>query len=155
MDGPLELALRLMETLGRGDPDAAAPLLAEDVEWYGSVGGLEPGLARGRDAVIRSFLDYSGTWEGLYFEARSAVVSGGRVLALVTEHARGMGSGVEVEQGTAILFSTKDGMITNVVSYLDLSRAYADFGIDPEAVAALQPGKTYELRDRHAVELPS
>jgi hypothetical protein len=31
-----------------GARDAASVLLAPDIEWYGSVGGLEPGLARGR-----------------------------------------------------------------------------------------------------------
>jgi ketosteroid isomerase-like protein len=151
MEGPLELTRRLMESLGRGDENGAAQVLHPDIEWYGSVGGLEPGLARGRDAVLASFQEYSSTWDGLHFEARSTVVDGPRVLALMVEHARGMGSGIAVEQGTGILITTKDGMITNIVSYLDLPRAYADFGIDAAEVAGLEPGRDYELRDGHAV----
>src|SRR3954468_5311794 len=131
MEGPVGIARRLMENLGKGDVDAAAEVLHPDIEWYGSVGGLEPGLARGRDAVLRAYQDYSGTWDNLHFEAQSVVVDGERGLALMIEHARGMGSGVEVEQGTAILITTRDGLITNIVSYLDLPQAYRDFGIDP------------------------
>ena len=150
MDGPLELARQLFENLG--DPEAAEGFLDPAIEWYGSVGGLEPGLARGRDEVLRSFDDYRGTWGDLHFDTRAFVLDGDRVLALVTEHARGIGSGVEVEQGTAILITTKDGMITNIVSYLDLPRAYADFGIDPAVVAALEPGAVYELSEGRAVK---
>jgi ketosteroid isomerase-like protein len=149
MDGPLELARLLMENLD--DAETAARILHPDIEWYGSVGGLEPGLARGREAVLTSFADYSGTWDGLRFEARSFVVDGDRVLALVTERARGMGSGVEVAEDTAILVTTEDGMIINIVSYLDLPRAYADFGIDPSAAGDLEPGAAYDLRQGRMV----
>jgi ketosteroid isomerase-like protein len=153
MDGPLDLTRRLLANLGSGAPDAASVLLAPDIEWYGSVGGLEPGLARGREAVLRSFEDYSGTWTGLHFESRSVVVDGDRVLALMVEHARGMESGVEVDQGIAILLTTKDGMITNIVTYLDVPQAYVDFGIEPADVARLEAGRAYELRDGRPVEI--
>ena len=153
MDRPLDLTRRFLANLGRGARDAASMLLAPDIEWYGSVGGLEPGLARGREAVLRSFEDYSGMWSGLHFESRSIVVDGDRVLALMVEHARGIGSGVEVDHGIAILLTTENGMITNIVTYLDVPQAYVDFGIEPPDVADLEAGGVYELRDGSPVEI--
>jgi ketosteroid isomerase-like protein len=152
MDGALELARNLLQRLASTDVDTSG-LLAPEVEWYASVGGLEPRRLRGRDRVLAGFQDYSGTWEGLYFEGGALVVDGNRALVFATEHARGMGSGVEVAQLTAIILTTARGRIVDIVTYLDLPQAYRDFGLDPDDVPGLEAGKAYDLCDGHAVAL--
>src|SRR5262245_11019332 len=152
MDGALELARTLLQRLASTDFDTAG-LLAPEVEWYASVGGLEPRRLCGRDRVLEAFRDYSGTWEGLHFEGGALVIDRDRAFVFATEHARGMGSGVEVEQLTAIILTTAGGRITEIVTYLDLPQAYRDFGLDPDAVPGLEAGKAYELRDGRPAEL--
>ena len=151
--GPLELAWRLMNGARHGQLDPLEAILHPDVEWYGSVGGLEPGTAYGPDGVRRSFLEYRGTWERLSFEDQAIVVSGDRALVVARERARGVGSGVDVEQGNLVLLTTSAGRITRMVTYLDLPRGFADFGISDEVAARIVPGKAYELIDGELTEI--
>jgi ketosteroid isomerase-like protein len=150
MDGALELARTLLQRLSSTEVNTSG-LLAPEVEWYASVGGLEPRRLRGRNRVLAGFQDYSGTWEGLHFEGGAVVIDGDRAFVFATEHARGSGSGVEVEQLTAMILTTASGRITEIVTYLDLLQGYRDFGLDPDDVPGLEAGKAYELRDGHAV----
>src|SRR4051812_5009997 len=152
MDGPLELSRKLLRRLATTDVDPTG-LFSDDVSWYASVGGLEPRSVTGRANVLAGFREYSGNWDDLHFEGGATVVADNRALVFATEHARGTGSGVEVEQLTAIILTTREGQITDIVTYLDLPAAYRDFGIDPDDVAALESGRAYELRDGHPVSL--
>jgi ketosteroid isomerase-like protein len=153
MDDPSELLRRLLDEARGGRIEDAAELMAPDVEWYGSVGGLEPGLAHGRDEVRASFEDYRASWDQLTFIDEATISSGSRALGLVRERARGMGSGVEVEQGAAVMITVRDGKIAKIVSYLDLPRAYRDFGIEQADADATEPGKSYVLRDGRIAEV--
>jgi ketosteroid isomerase-like protein len=152
MDGPLLLARRLLQRLARTNVDPT-DLFADDVAWYASVGGLEPVQLVGRENVLAGFQAYSGTWEGLHFAGGATVVDGDRALVFATEIARGAGSGIDVEQLTAIILTVRDGRIADIVTYLDLPAAYRDFGIDPADVPALESGRAYELRDGHPASL--
>ena len=152
MDGPLELSRMLLRRLAASEIDPT-DLFADDVGWYASVGGLEPRRVSGRDSVLAAFRDYSRTWDDLHFEGGATVVDGDRALVFATEHARGTGSGVEVEQLTAILLTARDGQITDIVTYLDLAAAYRDFGLEPADVPGLESGRAYALRAGHPVSL--
>jgi ketosteroid isomerase-like protein len=153
MDGPLELLHRLLAQARAGQLQDGDDLLAPEVEWYGSVGGLEPGRAIGIDEVRRSFEEYRDSWDQMTFDDEAVIQAGDRALALVRERARGKGSGVEVEQGTAVLVTARDGRLVDIVSYLDLPQAYRDFGIDPAEAARAEPGRSYELRDGRIAEI--
>jgi ketosteroid isomerase-like protein len=133
---PLEVVRALMGALRKADVEAATEHFAADATWLGSIGGLEPGMARGRDAVGRAFRDYLSTWRGLSFEGDDIRAAGDRVLVLIREHARGSGSGAPVEGRTAAIFRVEEGRITQVVSYMDRERAQADFeaGIMPASL---------------------
>jgi ketosteroid isomerase-like protein len=147
----LAVARRVMGTLP-ADVDLAADVLREDVEWYGSVGGLEPGLARGREAVRAAFEAYRANWQEHGFEEKAAVVSGERVLLLVREWARGRGSGVGVEHASAGIITVVEGEVAHVVTYLDVGRALADFGIPEPERAAVLGGGSWELRAGRLLE---
>lgn len=153
MEGPGRLAKLLIAGARAGEVGATEGILHRDVEWYASVGGLEPSTVRGADNVRRAFDEYHRSWERHTFGEEAVVEAGDRVLLLVREIARGLGSGLDVEQGTAVLVTTVDGLITSIVTYLDLPRAFADFGITPEQAAAMQPGSAYELTDGRMTEL--
>lgn len=142
----LAVARRMLAALRSGDSEKAADVLLEDAEWYGSVGGLEPGLASGRETVRRAFEAYRATWEDHGFEEQATVAGGDRVLMLLQERARGVGSGVAVEQPSAAILTLAEGKVARVVSYLDVDRALADFGVPDEERAVVRGGGEWELR---------
>jgi ketosteroid isomerase-like protein len=152
MEGPASLAQRLIAGARDGEVGMTKDILHPDVTWHASIGGLEPQTLYGSDSVRRAFDEYHRSWERHTFGEEALVESGDTVLMVVRELARGRGSGLEVEQGTAVLVTTSDGLITTIVTYLDVPQAYADFGLDPAAAAELEPGRTYELRDGGLVE---
>ena len=159
MDDPLAMitvARRVLEAMQHGyDVAEADELLAPDVDWYASVGGLEPFLAEGRESVQQMFEAYRDSWAQLAFEEEAAVAAGNRVLILVRESAEGRGSGLTVEQASAGLMTLHEGRVAHVVTYIGRNRALADLGVPEEQRAAIEPGGAYELRDGELVTLPA
>ena len=147
----IDVARRVLDAMQRGyGPSEAEELLTPDVDWYASVGGLEPFLAEGREAVQEMFQAYRDSWAQLAFDEEAAVAAGDRVLMLVRESAEGRGSGLTVQQMSAGLMTLQDGRVAHVVTYLDPARALQDLGVPEEQRGAVEPGSTYELRDGSA-----
>jgi ketosteroid isomerase-like protein len=159
MEDPLagiDVARRVLAAMQQGYGESEAEeLLAPDVDWYASVGGLEPSLAEGRDAVQAAFERYRDSWARLAFDEEAAIAAGDRVLMLVRESAKGLGSGLTVEQASAGIMTLREGRIAHVVTYLDPARALADLGVPEAQRGAIEPGGTYALREGKLVTLPA
>jgi ketosteroid isomerase-like protein len=149
----IDAARRVLDAMRTGEVSAANDAMHADVEWYGSVGGLEPGLARGREQVRAAFEAYRAAWARLSFDEEAVIVSGDQVLMLVRESAQGMGSGAEVRQASAGLMTVREGRVAHVVTYVDRGRALSDLGVAEGEAAAIRPGRSYELVDGRLVEL--
>ncbi len=159
MDDDLEtitVARRVLAAMQRGYGETEADeLLEPGVDWYSSVGGLEPRLAEGREAVQAAFEAYRDSWARLGFEEEAAIAAGDRVLLLVRESAEGLGSGLSVEQASAGLMTLRGGRVAHVVTYLDRARALADLGVPEQEAASIEPGGAYALRAGKLVKLPA
>jgi ketosteroid isomerase-like protein len=107
-----------------GRIDDAMEALDADVEMIGAVGGLEEGaVIRGRDAVARELLPDTSVWADRRYEIQRVIDIGDRVVALVREHRRGKGSGVEIGADIALIYSFKGSKVTRIEPFMSQSDA--------------------------------
>jgi ketosteroid isomerase-like protein len=119
------------EAMVAGDLEAALDSLDPDIEWHGTVGGLDEGsVAHGRDAVVQGFLAYFETWERIELRAERYIdTPGDDVVVFFHEVARGRESGIVVETDTGTLNTVRDGRIVRVRSFMDRSEALRAAGL--------------------------
>ncbi len=108
MTGPEENVARVrtgIEAFNRGDVKGVLQFLDEDVEIFSSPELANPGTYRGHDGYQQWLGNWLEVWDG--FEAdveRVEPVGEGHVVAAVHQHARGKGSGIEVEMRVGYMF---------------------------------------------------
>ena len=117
----VETMRRAAEAMIAGDAEAALAALDPEIEWHGTVGGLDEGhIARGPEEVARAFLDYFETWERIELRAEKFLDAGDEdVVILWHEVAKGRESGAVVETDTATINTVRNGRIVRVRSYMD------------------------------------
>jgi ketosteroid isomerase-like protein len=105
-----------IDAFNRGDHEAVVGMLAEDVEWK-RVDGLpdEGGTIHGREAV-RAFLEPE-VFAAARFEPLEMVEDGDTVLVHGRFHARGAGSGIELDVDTYVVYVVADGLTRRVESW--------------------------------------
>jgi ketosteroid isomerase-like protein len=114
------------EAWNRGDVEAVLEFLDPEIRWEGYTHIPESGTLIGRDQV-RSWLErFLEAWEVLDIEVTDLTEKGDQVIALVRFHARGKGSGVEVEGGVdAHIWTVRDGRAVAVRLYQGTHEALA------------------------------
>ena len=101
-----------------------------DVEWHGTIGGLDEGsLRRGHQAVMRGFEEYYAAWERLDLRPEEIIDTGDELIVLVHEVARGRHSGVVVETDTATISTFREGMVVRVRGFMDQQKALEAAGL--------------------------
>ena len=122
---------RANEAFAAGDVETALNLLHPDVEWHGTVGGMDEGrVYRGRDEVVHGFLEYFENWERIELRAEEHIDAGEEeVVVFHHEVARGRQSGAVVETDTATVNTVRDGLIVRVRPYMDRSEALRAAGL--------------------------
>ena len=116
---------RANEAFAAGDVETALNLLHPDIEWHGTVGGMDEGrVVHGRDKVVQAFLEYFENWERIELRAEEHIDAGGdEVVVFHHEVARGRESGIVVETDTAVINTVRDGLVVRVRPYMDRSEA--------------------------------
>ena len=97
----VEIAREAHEAFLRGDQEKAAQLVDPEVEFHGTVGGLEEGrVAYGLSEIDETFeKEDLEAWEERRLEAEEFIDAGDNVVVFLHEYRRGRGSGVELEIG--------------------------------------------------------
>jgi ketosteroid isomerase-like protein len=115
----------------RGDLEfQLAAFYDPDVEWHGTVGGLDEGsLRRGHAEVLRGFDEYYAAWERLDLRPEEIIDTGDQLVVFVHEVARGRESGVVLETDTATISTFRDGMIVRVRGFMDRADALEAVGL--------------------------
>jgi len=115
----------------RGDLEfLLAAFYDPDVEWHGTIGGLDEGsVRRGHQAVMQGFDDYFAVWERLDLRPEEIIDTGDELIVFVHEVARGRESGVVVETDTAAISTFREGMIVRVRGFMDRSKALEAAGL--------------------------
>jgi ketosteroid isomerase-like protein len=117
------------------DWERAAEFVADDVEMLGTVGGLEEGrVARGLPEILQATeTDDLEAWEERRLEPTEFLHADDLVVVFLHEYRRGKGSGVELEDDTAVVCTVRDGRIVRMQGYMDQNAARDAAGLsDPE-----------------------
>ena len=117
----VEVVREAFEAYVEGDLEKTAQLLDPEVEFHGTVGGLEEGrVARGFPQAVQVFEEEDlEAWEERRLEAEEFVDAGDEVVVLLHEYRRGRGSGVELEADTAVVCAVRGGRIVRMQGYMD------------------------------------
>jgi ketosteroid isomerase-like protein len=83
----------------------------------------EPDTYRGADGLRRYFAGFEDSLEGVQFVPEDYAEVGDKVIVTVRLRARGVGSGIPVEQTVVQVWSIRDGRALRVEAYRDLESA--------------------------------
>jgi ketosteroid isomerase-like protein len=105
-----------VEAFNGEDHERLISLLTEDVEWK-RVDGLpdQGGTLHGRDEV-RAFLEPE-IWDSARFQVVDVVDAGDIALVHGVFHARGAGSGIELNIDTYVVYRLRDGLACRVENW--------------------------------------
>ena len=114
-----------------GDLEKAAKLLDPEVEFHGTVGGLQEGeIAHGQSQIDHQFEEVDmEAWEERRLEAEEFIDAGDDVVVLLHEYRRGRGSGIELETKTAVVVAVSGGRVVRIQGYMDRDAALAAVGL--------------------------
>ena len=127
----VELVRDFCEAFLREDWKRAAELLDPNVEGHGTVGGLDEGqVSRGLPEMIHGFetVDLEA-WEERRLDLEEFLHVDDLVVLLLHEYRRGRGSGVELENDTAVVFTVRDGRVVRMRGYMDQDAALKAAGL--------------------------
>ncbi len=113
------------------DREKTAQLVDPEVEFHGTVGGLQEGqIAHGQPQIDQTFeAEDLEAWEERRLEAEGFIDAGDDVVVLLHEYRRGRGSGVELETDTAIVVAVREGRVVRIQGYMDRTAALEAAGV--------------------------
>jgi uncharacterized protein len=121
----IELVRSAFDAWNRGDVEAFADHMVEDVAWLEVSGRPEGGVSerRGRNRLRHSLESLFEAWESYRLEVERIAGVGNRLVAVVREVARGRASGLEVDSRWGYLITVDGGQIVRVEAYRDAAEA--------------------------------
>jgi ketosteroid isomerase-like protein len=127
----VEIVRSVYESFSLSDWGRIAELAHPDVEYRGTVGGLEEGrVERGVQQMRQLFEeDDLEAWDERRLEPDEFIDAGDRVVVMQREYRRGRGSGVELENDTAAVFEVRDGRVVRIQGYMDRAKALEAVGL--------------------------
>lgn len=127
----VEVVQGVFAAFGRADIPAVLSLLAEDVVWTfpGPPSIPFAGERHGHAGATEFFMTLGGAVEFDQFEVRELVAQGDKVVALGFEHGRVRASGRSFDNHWALVFTVRDGLVTNFRSYEDTAALVEVFGV--------------------------
>jgi ketosteroid isomerase-like protein len=119
------------EAFLRGDQEKTAELVDPEIEFHGTVGGLQEGqVAHGQSQIDEQFEEVDlEAWEERRLEAEEYIDAGDNVVVLLHEYRRGRGSGVELEAKTAVVVAVSGGRVVRIQGYMDRHAALEAAGL--------------------------
>ena len=127
----VEILLKHLVALNRGDAEALVATVSPDVEWEDAMFGTEvPRIYRGRDEVREWFNRVLEPWESIHAEPDEIrEASDGRILVGGVMTARGKGSDAEIQQRGWFVVWVAHGTITKRRVFLDRDEALEAAGL--------------------------
>jgi uncharacterized protein len=127
----VELVESALDAWNRGEIEAFAGLVAEDVAWV-EVSGRpegEAGERLGRDRMRQSLESMLEAWDSYRLEVERIDDVGDRILAIVREVGRGRASGLEIDGRWGYLLTVQNGKIARIEAYRDAALALEMAGL--------------------------
>jgi ketosteroid isomerase-like protein len=117
-------ARNVVAAFNRRDVPALAAMVTEDFEWVTWTGTVQVTVYHGADGLASYFRD-ADVWEVLNLEVREYRDLGDEVLVVGEFHARGGGSGVEIDAPYYSAFFIRAGKLARVLSFRTEAEALA------------------------------
>ena len=119
------------EAFEGGDAEQTARLVDPEVEFHGTIGGLQEGqVAHGQAQIDETFEAQDlEAWEERRLEAEGFIDAGDNVVVLLHEYRRGRGSGIELETRTAVVVGVSEGRVVRLQGYMDRDAALKAAGL--------------------------
>jgi uncharacterized protein len=134
----IELVEAAFDAWNRGEIEAFADHVAEDVAWLETSGRPEGGSSElfGRDRLRQSLESLFEAWESYHLEVERIHDLRDRVVAVVREVARGRASGVEVDGRWGYVITVEEGLIARIEAYRDAGQALVIAGVGESGIDA-------------------
>jgi len=124
-----EMARGFAHAITSGDRESAIGVCHPEIE-FSSVLGISGRAYLGHDGVLQYLDDVESAWEHWTVEVERIVeAEDGRVVIVMTMHARGRGSGVTLAARTAHIWTLKDGRLFRNQPYREPEQALRDLGL--------------------------
>jgi ketosteroid isomerase-like protein len=122
-----------IEAFGRGE-EADPEFLAPDFELRQASSIIDTaGVFRGRGALRESLSELTESFDDLRFEPQRVLEApGGEVVVLVHTTGRGRGSGLEIDNHIAWVWSFSGGQAVRMVVYEEQADALRSVGLTPD-----------------------
>jgi ketosteroid isomerase-like protein len=105
-------------------------LVTDDAEIDMSTRVFNPEVYRGLDGMRRLLGEVREVWEEWHVIPERFVDAGDRVVVIETVHARGRGSGVELDSRTAAMWTLRNGRVTGVRTGIEIEEALKAVGME-------------------------
>jgi len=126
----LEVVRNSMQAFATGDIEEMLSYIDPDSELHSAIiGGAEGNVFRGHDGFRRWYAESMESFEQLSTEFREYRDLGDRILAFGHIHARGRGSGVEIDSPTGWVFTVRGGQIEKAEGFLSPTEALEAAGL--------------------------
>lgn len=121
----VELVRLIIDALNRGDVDGMLAHMDPDFEWRPLETSPVARPYRGHAQVRRYVEDWLGTFENLRLDLEEPTEVGDHVVAGVHGHARGRGSGVELDSRFCQVWTVREGTAHGMKEYPTREKALA------------------------------
>ena len=119
----VELVRKLHGALNTGDPAAVLELLDPEIVWVQNPNAPDPRTFHGHDGVRELVEMVTDAFDDVRLEADRFLDRGESVVALGYMRARGKGSGVEVREPRAWVWTLRDGKVIRHQTFAEHSAA--------------------------------
>ena len=124
----VEIVRRCYDAYGRGDLDSALAAFDPEIEIYDH-DLPDSGEYRGLEGLFRWQADWESSWETWRWDPEEFIDAGDRVVAVLRVHAKGRGSGVDVERVDGAVWTLRDGKLIRLDYYGSKAEALAAVGL--------------------------
>jgi ketosteroid isomerase-like protein len=130
----VKLVREAFEAFVAGDQEKAADLVDPEVEFRGTIGGVQEGqVAHGVSEIDETFeAEDLEAWEERRLEPEAFLDAGDEVVVLIHEYRRGRGSGIELETKTAVVIAVSGGRVIRIQGYMDRDAALEAAGLSSD-----------------------
>jgi uncharacterized protein len=132
-DENTRLAQSAYEAFGRGDMEALAGMMADDIEWVNPGDPADDpnaGTFNGKEAVLGWFGGLASTLDFTTFEPREFIAQNDKLVSLVYAEATVRDTGRAVVNHEAHVWTFRDGKVARLQIYLDTAAVAAAYRAD-------------------------
>ena len=129
----VELAVQVMDALGRRDISRVIALTDPEVEWHSFFAELgDKGVYLGHEVTRQYMRDLNDAWEIVRADVDNGLGVGDIALLVGRIHYRGKASGVEIEQPMGWLCTLQDGKLAGMLFYSSHAEALEAVGLSEQ-----------------------